>query len=154
MGVLYARVAGAWVPISSGGTSEVEIGTDDPIGANANAELWFDTDDDVTAPPTTPPAWTPLTLANGWTAYDSGRVPAYRKVGDVVSLRGTVKPGTTTTIATLPVGFRTPLTVQAWPVDSDATKTTALALADGRIQVSAIPPTYAVLDPVSFSVTP
>ena len=46
MGVLYARVAGAWVPVvaSGGGSNEVYVGTDDPIVTYPDAEIWYDTD--------------------------------------------------------------------------------------------------------------
>jgi len=43
MGVLFARVGGAWVPIS-GTSDEVFIGPDDPIGTFPMTELWYDTD--------------------------------------------------------------------------------------------------------------
>ena len=53
----------------------------------------------------TPTPWTNPTLTNGWTQAN-GRV-SYRKVGDVVSLRGSVRGGTAgTAMMTLPVGFR------------------------------------------------
>ena len=41
MGVLYARVGGAWVPVL--GVNEVAIGTDPPT--DPDVELWYDTDD-------------------------------------------------------------------------------------------------------------
>ena len=46
MGVLYARVSGAWVPVvaSGGGSNEVYVGTDDPIVTYPDAEIWFDSD--------------------------------------------------------------------------------------------------------------
>ena len=44
-GVLYAKVNGAWVPVTSGGGDEVWVGPDDP-GANSPYEIWYDTDDD------------------------------------------------------------------------------------------------------------
>jgi len=62
----------------------------------------------------TDPPWTPLTLQNGWTFVGSGFMsPAYRKIGDIVSVRGTVNrtvtpSGGAAAIATLPVGFRPP----------------------------------------------
>ena len=57
-------------------------------------------------PPVNP--WTPLTLLNGWVNYGSGFATAgYRKVGDLVVLKGLIRSGTVTTgtaIATLPAG--------------------------------------------------
>ncbi len=54
------------------------------------------------------PAWTAPTLGNSWQDFLSGVAPvAYRRVGDVVELRGAIKSGTlATTVFTLPVGFR------------------------------------------------
>jgi len=59
-------------------------------------------------------AWTPLTLESGWTAL-SGEVPGYRKIGDVVYLRGSAMLTGTygssgASLATLPAGFRPGLT--------------------------------------------
>jgi len=44
MGVLYVNVGGSWVPVGGGTTDEVAIGPDDPVAANPNVELWYDTD--------------------------------------------------------------------------------------------------------------
>jgi hypothetical protein len=44
-GVLYAKVGGTWVPVTSGGGDEVWVGPDDP-GASSPYEIWYDTDDD------------------------------------------------------------------------------------------------------------
>lgn len=67
-------------------------------------------------------SWTVLTLSNAWASFGSGfEVPSYRKIGDEVEVRGLMKHATTTTIgvfATLPVGFRPPLTRQFPGVDS------------------------------------
>lgn len=54
-----------------------------------------------------PTAWTNLTLQNGWTASTASMAPQYRKVGDMVQIRGSVGGGSPgTTIVTLPAGFR------------------------------------------------
>lgn len=52
--------------------------------------------------------WTQPTLVNSWVDYGGAfALIAYRKVGDIVQLRGTAKDGTLNTTAfTLPVGFR------------------------------------------------
>lgn len=53
--------------------------------------------------------WTGLSFGSGWTNYGSGYQDAqYKKVGDLVFLRGTVKrtSGSSTTIGTLPSGYR------------------------------------------------
>lgn len=57
-----------------------------------------------------PTAWTALSLANGWTNIGGGLAPMqYRKVGDVVQLRGVIVPGSwEIPFAQMPVGFRPP----------------------------------------------
>lgn len=64
----------------------------------------------------TPTAWTAATLQNGWVNLSAGfATAAYRKVGDMVQLRGLVRSGTVdanTPILTLPAGSRPPLTEQ------------------------------------------
>jgi len=47
MGVLYANVGGVWVPVGGGvggGSDEVFIGPNDPIGTAPTTELWYDSD--------------------------------------------------------------------------------------------------------------
>lgn len=70
------------------------------IGALADA---VDADVQALAVPT---AWVAPTLGNSWVVAFSNTV-GYRKVGDVVQLRGMIQSGTlNTTIFTLPSGFR------------------------------------------------
>jgi hypothetical protein len=54
----------------------------------------------------TPTVWQPLTLTNGWVAWDASYTPKYRKVGDNVQLRGLMKDGANASPFTLPVGYR------------------------------------------------
>lgn len=57
----------------------------------------------------TPPAWTALTLLNGWTDYGAGyATAAYRKMPDGrIELKGLVKSGTLNSIVgNLPAGYR------------------------------------------------
>jgi hypothetical protein len=58
----------------------------------------------------TPTPWTPFPYTTGWSAYGGYEVPGYRRVGDNVQFRGlvTAAAGVTTTLCTLPVGFRPP----------------------------------------------
>lgn len=61
-------------------------------------------------------AWTAPTLLNSWVNYNGAthQVAQYRKVGDLVYVRGFIKSGTTTAgtvLLTLPVGFRPPMQV-------------------------------------------
>ena len=55
-------------------------------------------------------AWTAVTFAGAWADNGGSDQPAeYRKVDDIVYLRGVIKNGTTATTAfTLPTGFRPP----------------------------------------------
>lgn len=52
--------------------------------------------------------WITLSLADGITAYNEANTPQYRKIGNLVFIRGTVKGITArnTVIGTLPEGFR------------------------------------------------
>lgn len=52
--------------------------------------------------------WITLPLASGITAYNEANTPQYRKIGNLVVIRGTVKGVTArnTVIGTLPEGFR------------------------------------------------
>lgn len=61
----------------------------------------------------TPTAWTAVTFQNGWSNFGAGlQVAQYRKIGDVVEVRGVIGGGTSATVAfTLPVGFRPPATI-------------------------------------------
>jgi len=54
-----------------------------------------------------PTAWTTVTLINGW-VHDTNNAVQYRKVGDMLQLRGRCKNGTWgfADLFTLPVGFR------------------------------------------------
>jgi hypothetical protein len=58
--------------------------------------------------------WTGVTFQNGWVNFGGAYQTAqYRKVGDVVQVRGVIKSGTVGSIAfTLPVGFRPPAKLQ------------------------------------------
>lgn len=56
-----------------------------------------------------PTAWVTATLQNGFTVLSGYAAPAYRKVGDVVQIRGSVAGGAVVqTLFVLPVGFRPP----------------------------------------------
>lgn len=68
------------------------------------------------AVPATPPAWTALPFANGWTQRSGQALCRYRKIGDVVYVEGGVLApsglGTSSVVGTLPVGFRPPQLIQ------------------------------------------
>lgn len=60
-----------------------------------------------------PTTWTAVTFANSWVDFGTGnQVCQYRKVGDMVQVRGLMKSGTIGAAAfTLPAGFRPPATL-------------------------------------------
>jgi len=108
--------------------------------------------------PDTPPGWTPPTMQNSWvsnTSYPAG----YRKIGDVVSLRGNVNGGTNnTTCFTLPVGFRPPFMAQmiAYQYAGGIGWCQLYINPNGAVTLQALSGTAqnVSLDNVSFSVTP
>lgn len=66
----------------------------------------------------TPTAWTGVTFANSWeNAAGGSQAVQYRKVGDLVSIRGQVKStgimSALTAMFTLPAGFRPPVAVKS-----------------------------------------
>lgn len=65
-------------------------------------------------------AWTGLSFDSGWGDYGGFQTGQYKKVGDLVFLRGLVarSSGVGTTIATLPSGYR-PLTSIRFGIDTD-----------------------------------
>lgn len=101
---------------------------------------------------TTPSAWTAPTLTNSWLNYGGGYQTAqYRKVGDIVYLRGSIGAGTLGSAAiTLPAGFRPPAQIQFEPSGTvdyiDVTTGGAVVPAGGSN-------TVASLDGIQFSVT-
>jgi hypothetical protein len=83
------------------------------ISHAANLDLWYleDLGPVSSSPPplpAIPQAWTAPAFLNGWGNFGSGYAPAgYRKIGDIVSLRGLVSGGTVgQPVFVLPVGFR------------------------------------------------
>lgn len=107
--------------------------------------------------PETPPAWTPLTPLNGWTVLSSYVTPGYRKIGDIVTLRGVVvgSSATSATIASLPVGFR-PGGRELIPNIYNDTPTPSYVdlRTNGDIIVSSTPRVWTTLSGIQFSVTP
>jgi len=105
MGVLKAKVGGSWVEIPGVG--------------------------DMSQSAT---AWTPVTFNNGW-ANKGGtdQTCQYRKIGDIVYLRGTMtKTGITygASAFQLPVGYRPPATLRPNPLGLNNAGTQSLFRAD------------------------
>ncbi len=109
--------------------------------------------------PATYQAWTPVTFQNNWVNIDTSRTAQYRKVGDIVEVRGCVKGGTVaagTPIFVLPAGFL-PTRNQEFVNVASGGVCDVIVETPGRVSVSIIgasaPSTYMFLDNVRFSVT-
>lgn len=66
----------------------------------------------------TPESWSNVTFINGWSNYETGSYDScqFRKVGDMVNIRGFIKGGTSNSVVfTLPVGYR-PLKNISFPI--------------------------------------
>lgn len=158
MTVLKAKIGGTFQSVLSGYASNVYTGPNPP--ADPNVEFWVDTDAVLPVVP-----WTPMVLINGWTNFGTFFDAAYRKVGDIVEVRGVVKntvsltAGGSSDVSVLPVGFRPP----RWSMLSSSIQiaTTYLVIrvdvvADGTIRLypsATGVPNYASLDSIRFSVT-
>lgn len=140
-----------------------------------NGMLWYIEDiGPNTSPalpiPTTDPPWTPMSglLQNGFTQYPGSQwfQPAYRRIGDVVYLRGLVRVTSSVSsgvlIAQLPIGFRPAAgCIFSCMGASVAANTTHVAyrvdvLSDGTMLVrfgAAQGFDYLSLDPIRFSTT-
>jgi len=111
MTVLRAKIGGQFQSVLSGYASNVFVGPDPPT--DPNIEFWIDTDATLPVVP-----WTPITtFQNGWVAFSNPpyQDPQYRKIGDIVYVRGTIKNPTppsggpaSQTAFVLPTGFRPP----------------------------------------------
>jgi len=100
-----------------------------------------------------PTAWTALTLTNSWTNVGGWGTAQYRKVGDMVQLRGVVTGGiANSSVATLPTGYR-PVDQITIPYAANGTGANYMSITPtGTIQPFAAG--YVSLTGVSFSVTP
>ena len=65
--------------------------------------------------------WINATLTNGWIPFSAANPTLqYRKVGDMVHLRGLLKGGTSgPAITTLPAGYRPPMQILAPSISTD-----------------------------------
>ena len=160
----------AWPPVipPTGRTNDTPTKDAHPSDHNVTAQALTDlvtkvqaNTDAITAAATVVP-WITLPMTAPWAAYGSGyQPPQYRKVGDVVQLRGVANKGSNYTsmevFATLPAGYTPPAKIQvlaivgaAWPVNLEIG-------ADGKVYVAGWQQvgTYIVFDGTKgFSVTP
>jgi hypothetical protein len=105
----------------------------------------------------TPTAWVAPTLLNGWiNAGGVLQVAQYRKIGDLVYVRGEVKNGSNNTPAfQLPAGFRPPATVYFPALVAGGVAGGFVTLtADGNMTISTPTTAQVGLDICQFSVTP
>ena len=104
----------------------------------------------------TPTPWVTCTLQNSWGHYAGQQPLSYRKVGDIVYMRGCVSGGTIgSTLTTLPAGFRPPIllafplvcTLAAGPGPEINIKP------DGTCTISNTTNTYVHVGAIVFSIT-
>lgn len=94
-----------WLGGGTGGggtvTDSVWVGPDPPT--DPSVEMWWDTDETAQAP-----SWVTLPLTTNWSNFAGWQAAQYRKVDDIVYLRGLVACSnvTTPTIANLPAEYR------------------------------------------------
>jgi hypothetical protein len=125
MGVLKAKVGGSWVEVPGVGAGAVDV------------------------------PWIAPTLINSWVNYLVGYATAgYRKIGDIVYVRGMVKSGSpvNSIIFTLPVGYR-PVYNHLFASSSNDLYGQARVMTDGTVYVNVGSATWFSLDTIQFSVT-
>jgi hypothetical protein len=100
--------------------------------------------------------WTGVTFQGGWYQYpDSQFAPVgYRKIGDIVFLRGLTAGGTPTLpVFTLPAGFRPPYTLHT-VFASNAAATYGHLKSNGEVTPSGGNTGWVDLSSIQFSTTP
>jgi hypothetical protein len=103
-----------------------------------------------------PTAWTaPAAFTNGWVQFGSTyQNVQYRKVGDMVQIRGACKGGTVSSaIFTLPAGFRPPADLQFGNSSSSTPGTFLITAATGVVSQGQGNAAFCALV-CTFSVTP
>ena len=89
---------------------------------------------------------------NSWVNFGAAEQTAqYRKIGDLVYLRGTVKSGTTGVIFTLPVGYRPPAAVGPASLDNTGVRYISIS-SNGNVSTDSNTPTFLSLNIPPFSV--
>jgi hypothetical protein len=103
----------------------------------------------------TPTAWTAVTFTNSWVNFGAGEQDVeYRKIGDLVFVRGAMKSGTVGSASfTLPVGFRPPAIVY-FAVPSNSLYGQFRISSAGAATLTSGSNVSALLDGVSFSIAP
>jgi len=126
MGVLKAKVGGAWVEVPG-------------VGA------WVDV-----------VPWNAVTFQNSWVNFGSGYQDAqYRKVGDIVYIRGWVKGGAAgVAMFTLPAGYRPPAYVHFPAEANDKFGVMRVGPGGDVLLLIGDVTTHVAINNVIFSVTP
>ena len=117
-GTVSWRFDGTGAPVTLQLTAQTYAGTGNMHAqGGSSSHFWIEDVGPVSftapAPPDPTPAWTPFTFLNGWANLGNPwQGGGYRKIGDIVYLRGLVARGSALTantplaIATLPAGYR------------------------------------------------
>lgn len=105
---------------------------------------------------TKPTAWTNMVLQNGWGPDQAMQVAQYRKIGDVVELRGSITGGANgSVVTTMPDGFRVARAMRIFAGSYNGT-TTVTCRADlqvtGTIQFYDIGLTFLILTGIRYSI--
>lgn len=139
-------------------TTNVDYGTLGFVYATGGQALYYWSGSTWVALATPPTAWTSPALSNGWTNFAGYMPSAYRKIGDVVYLRGTLGKSTTPTpgetILTLPAGYRPPYASFYTAQGGDQVAYRLDLATDGTLRFApsiAGPPTFLALNAISFS---
>ena len=145
-GVASAYTMTAYVPAATGLWLEPATASYfylEDIGPNAAPALPL---------PPTPQAWTVATLASPWETNMTA--PAYRKIGDIVYLRGDARTGAIgSPMFTLPVGFRPP-TGLIFSVDSSNLHGRVDVFTNGVVYAQVGGASWTSVNNIQFSVTP
>jgi hypothetical protein len=156
-----AGATGAQGPKGDPGTPGA-TGATGPAGATGAQGPKGDTGAQGPAGTLPTPPWIAPTFQNSWRAFAAGwSTPGYRKIGDIVYLRGMVTGGTSPSTAfTLPAGYIPPNNIVAVVLGDNPTT------ANGRVDINAPSGNVVIqsgpsssagfvsLDGVQFSVTP
>lgn len=102
-----------------------------------------------------PGSWTAPTLLNSWANFGGAfQVAQYRKVGDMVQLRGLIRLGTVTNTAfTLPTGFRPPADLLFISQDNNQAGRIDIIASSGNVIPQAVDNTFQSLNGIQFSVS-
>ena len=109
--ILYGVATGANTVLVAGSTVAVVLPALSPVVSGDYVAVLATGADRLILGPVADTAWTAVTFTNSW--VNLGPQPAqYRKIGDIVYVRGQISGGATSSSAfTLPAGFRPPLTL-------------------------------------------